>query len=418
MATDLNVRGVEAREPMTPTEVVTQAFDALRRRDWPAFLAMVHPDDVGEKRQDALGMLILVAERRRAGQETGGGFNPQDVDITAHLGSVGATSAHYFHATIAELAALSSSEFFLRWCDAAYRTPPATSINDVPSLARRIVGELVQGNRAEVVYRRELRSQEGDDLYITLPGSVELRVLEQVNGQWRLHLNHELADVDITGMFAEFDLMSTRPLRRHVTTRNDSGPPMHLASIPDPSKVLRDAFDGLSRHDWPSLATLVDSERLMDFQEDEIASMVAELSPHSGNRMDFGGIVVVQTSRDSTPRIRHETDSIVVRVFAGSPTVGALRQLSPGEFFVKWCEAVYGTGLFASGAGIKREIVGHVFEGADRAQVVYSHAHESQSLPYFWTMPFRYSARGWRMLLNEDLGSASQLGLILLESQH
>src|SRR2546430_10964883 len=73
----------------TPTETVRLALTALAQREWGALASLVDSEALESLRQDALGMLILTTEQRLAGQEVGGGYNPNEVVIAEHLHPVG-----------------------------------------------------------------------------------------------------------------------------------------------------------------------------------------------------------------------------------------------------------------------------------------------------------------------------------------
>src|SRR5207245_6005046 len=138
--------------------------------------ALVHPDALASLRQESLGLVILMTEQRLAGQEASGGYNTREVVIEHHLGDVGHEKASPFinGPTLAELAALSAVDFFVRWCDAVYGPGPQRDpMREVVELQRRMIGEVTDGDSlAQVLYRRESRHVDMGELKIDLPGRV------------------------------------------------------------------------------------------------------------------------------------------------------------------------------------------------------------------------------------------------------
>lgn len=100
--------------------------------------------------------------------------------------------------------------------------------------------------------------------------------------------------------------------------------------------------------------------------------------------------------------------------FRGSPTIGELARLSPASFFIRWSEAVHGeAGPPFDDQYDRRQVVGYVFEGPDRAHVLYRSTHQYPEARHIQRMPLNHSAGTWRMLLNDDIWSPSLLSLRL-----
>lgn len=402
----------------SPEQVVDSAFRAIARRDWTALRDLMDPATVDLARQENLGMLILVAEQRRAGEDAGGGYNPRDVVIADHIATVGSVRAPRFgNATIAELAALSPAEFYVRWLDAAYTADRAGMIDDIVDRTRSIVGSVAVDDSAWVVYRKDARWQEGDLAHITTPGSPEILPLRRADGRWRILPNFELAHgPDITGMWDDSPGRDLRaPARREVQHRPAvrAGPPRHADAVPSPIVVVDSAFDALGRNDWPRFAMLVDSRRLADFQIRAIQQLVAMLSfqkmrsandsgPFMSGGVMLGGADLAKAGN------KH------VDIMRGRPTIDELRRLSPTEFFLRWCEVAYS----APSSGeprVERHYLGTVFEGEDQAHVLYRTSAFTFDLPaQVVRMPLRYADGHWRILLNEETDGESTLAMRFL----
>lgn len=105
-----------------------------------------------------------------------------------------------------------------------------------------------------------------------------------------------------------------------------------------------------------------------------------------------------------------------VPVFPGTPTLAELARLSPADFFVRWCQAVYEVAPEKGPGGgkteLQREVVGEVLESPMLAHVLYrSDGSREQPWP-IKRMPLRRSAQGWYLLLNDDLGWSIDLGML------
>jgi hypothetical protein len=402
----------------SPEQVVDSAFRAIARRDWVVLRDLMDPTTLDLARQENLGMLILVAEQRRAGEDAGGGYNPQDVIIADHIATVGSVRAPRFgNATIAELAALSPAEFYVRWLDAAYTPDRAGMIEDIVDRTRSIVGSVTVGDSAWVLYHKDARWQEDDLAHITTPGTPEILPLRRANGRWRILPNFELAHgPDITGMFEdhpEGDLPA--PARREVQHQPiiRAGPPRHADAVPSPIVVVDSAFDALARKDWPRFTTLVDSRRLAAFQLRAIQQLVALLSlqkmrsANDSGPFTSGGVMIGGADLEKAGSER-------VDIMRGRPTIDELRRLSPAEFFMRWCEVAF-SAPSSGDPRVERHYLGTVFEGEDHAHVLYRSSAFVFDLPaQVVRMSLRYADGHWRILLNEETDGESTLAMRFL----
>ena len=399
----------------SPTQVVDSAFHAIARRDWTVLRDLMDPSALELARQEHLGMLILVAEQRRAGHEVGGGYNPREVIIADHIATVGNTKAtHFGNATIAELAALTPAEFYVRWLDAAYAPGRADGVEDIVDRVRTIVGSLTVDDTAWVVYRKDDRWQENDVVHVTTPGSPEILSLRRADGRWRILPNFELAHgPDITDMFDDRGGHRVQaPTRREMTDRPSAsaGRPRHSDAVPSPITVVDSAFDALTANDCSRFTALVDRQRLVDFQSRAIQQLVTMLAFEK-----------IRSANDSQPEFAIALtlgDSDVtkagqerVEIMSGHPTIDELRHLSPTAFFTRWCEAVYRS-FQPSDVKVTREYLGTIFEGQDVAHVLYRSSAVTFDLPAaVMRMPLRYADGHWRLLLNGELDEGSVLAM-------
>ena len=400
-----------------PEQVVDSAFHAIARRNWSGLAELMAPEAFDRARQEHLGMLILVAEQRRAGEKVGGGYNSDQVVIADHIATVGSTKAVRFgNATIAELAALPPDEFYVRWLDAAYAPGRANGVEDIVDRERIIIGSVTAGDTAWVVYREDDRWQEGNLVHVMTPGSPDILPLRRVAGRWRILPNFELAHgPDITGMFDESRMPRLpAPTRRVVEDRPfaRAGSPRYADAVPSPVVVVDSAFDALARKDWSRLTMLVDSRMLADFQSRQIQELVALLTMQKirAAKDSPSGMTIGLTLGDSNVAAAGNER---VEVMRGHPTINELRRLPPAEFFVRWCEAAYGSAS-SGDAPVERQYVGSVFEGEDIAHVLYRSSVVTFDLPaQVMRMPLRYADGHWRILLNDEIGGRFALAMAL-----
>ncbi|HEY2854870.1 MAG TPA: hypothetical protein VGJ18_18570 [Gemmatimonadaceae bacterium] len=411
----MNARTTSAQQ--VPEQVVDSAFRAIARRDWTVLRDLMDTSALTSARQEQLGMLILVAEQRRAGKRVGGGYNPQDVVIADHIATVGRTKARRFgNTTIAELAALSPAEFYVRWLDAAYAPGRADAVEDIVDRGRTIIGGLTMMDTAWLLYRRDMQWQQGVVAHATTPGFPEILPLVRKDGRWRILPNFELTHgPDITGMWDDSRASRMQaPTRREVAQNpvSRAGPPHHVDAVPSPTDVADSAFGALARKDWAHLATLVDSQRLVEFQAREIQELVAMLALQKmrrANNSQSAGMVVLSLGDSNVASARNER----VDIMKGRPTIGQLQRMSPPEFFRHWCEAAY---VSPSPSDIRvRQYLGTVFEGEDLAHVLYRFSTFTLDQPMqVMRMPLRYSDGHWRIMLNEEIGGMSALSMRML----
>ena len=399
----------------SPEQVVDSAFRAIARRDWKVLRDLMDPTALDLTRQEHLGMLILVAEQRRAGQKVGGGYNPREVVIADHIATVGSVRAPRFgNATIAELAALTPVEFYVRWLAAAYAPDRAGTIDDIVDRTRSIVGSVTVDDSAWVVYRKDARWQEEDLAHITTPGLIEILALRRGGGRWRILPNFELAHgPDITSMFNDSAGDLPAPRRREVQHAPviRAGPPRHAAAVPPPTVVLDSAFGALARNDWPRFATLVDSQRLADFQVRSLQLLVPMLELRKMRSKDGDSQPMTSGGFSLGDADVEKAGKEHVDVMPGRPTIDELRHLSPAAFFMRWCEGVYGAPP-SGNASVERRYLGTVFEGEDRAHVLYRSSAFTFDLPgQVMMMSLRYSEGHWHILLNEETAEESALAM-------
>ena len=401
----------------SPEQVVDSAFRAIAGRNWIALRELMDSSALTSARQEQLGMLILVEEQRRARQRVGGGYNPQDVVIADHLATVGNVKAPRFGKTIAELAALSPADFYVRWLDAAYAPGRANAVEDIVDRTRIIIGSLTAGDTAWVLYRKDSQWQEREIAHVTSPGSVEILPLRRLDGRWRILPNFELAHgPDITDMFDDSPMRrrQSAPTRREVTQRPVSrpGPPRYANATPSPTLVVDSAFEALARRDWPRLAMLVDSQTLMEFQARALQELVVMLKfqkMRSGNSRSTM-MTFFSLGDSDVANARQER----VDLMQGHPTIGQLESLSPAEFFERWCEAAYASPS-PTDVRPERHYLGIVFEGEDLAHVLYHSSNIVFDQPaQVLRMPLRFSDGHWRIQLNEEIGDFSALSMRFL----
>ncbi len=413
---------------VTPTQVVDSAFAALTRRDWPRLASLIHPTALDDLRQETLGLIILVTEERKAGRE-GGGYNPRDVVIADHLPQNGSENFPQFpgRPTISELASLSSGQFFVRWCAAVYRSDSdGDLVSEVLGLQRRMIGEVREEDTlAHVLYRRESRHVEMGQLFIDLPGRVMVMPLKRVQDGWKLLLNDDLGwSVDFMQILHTHPIWSAHRLKRTTRIAPQATQLPTTPGQPGPAETVRKAFAAFQSRDWRGLATFVDSERLAAFQREELGYLVAWFNSKTARaQATREGISVFMLSyEDSLPpeAMVAQVAAEKVSIFSGAPTLGELAHLSPVDFFVRWCQAVYEVDPEKGPGGgkteLRREVIGEVLESPVLAHVLYrSDGRYKQPWP-IGRMPLKRSASGWRLLLNDDIGWSIDLSMLLNQS--
>src|SRR6266851_5610407 len=110
---------------MTPIQTVEAAFDAFTHSDWRTLVSLVHPDALAAFRADQLGSAVGYTTIRLDPrmQHRNIGFTPSDFVTADAIQRVKAFRLEEFPGApmVGELAALSPSDFFVRWCEAAFR---------------------------------------------------------------------------------------------------------------------------------------------------------------------------------------------------------------------------------------------------------------------------------------------------------
>lgn len=408
----------------TPSQAVDSAFAAFARRDWPTVAELVNPTALDSLRQESLGLIILMAENRLAGREETG-YNPGEVVIADHVPRVGSERVPQFpgNPTIAELASLSPTQFFIAWCGTVFRTDSGNDpMREVVSLQRRIIGEVQEGDSiAHVVYRRESRQIDMGELFIDLPGRMVEMPLKRVSDRWTLLLNDDIGwTVNFMEALGPEPRYRTQPLKRTV---RQHPPPESTRSLgvarERPEQTVRAGFAALKRHDWQSLAATVDPNRLRSFQRAELAYLIAWThSKESRAQAARQGINIFILSYDDdslSPETIAQVANVKIPIIPNSPTIGELAQLTPSDFFARWCEGAYRPDSEDKGQGLAdmpREVVGAVFESETRAYVLYRYG-TPRRLESVDLMPVNRIGDGWGILLNEDIGDPSLFALRL-----
>jgi hypothetical protein len=409
-----------------PTQTLETAFAVAARRDWPALAMLVHPSALDSLRQESLGLIILMTENRLAGKK-GGGYNPGEVVISEHLPRIGTERIPQFpnDPTIAHLAALSPTAFFVSWCAAVYRPASAESpVREVVGLQRRIIGAVPEGDTlAHVLYRRESRYIEMGELFIDLPGRVTEMPLKRADNRWLLLLNDDFGwTVDFMEALAPERPFPITDLKR--TTR--IARPSSVPSMPrdgarqQPLEVVNIAFSAFERGDWTALAATVHPDRLASFQREVLAYLVAwtssrDAAAQAAHKGMAGFFLMYDDSLP--PESVAEVADVKIPAFPDEPTIGELARLSPSQFFAGWCQATYGgesdkTSRSQVGT-VRREMVGQVLEDDTLAHVLYRSGSHYRSAGQVQRMPVKRLGDGWGLLLNDDIGEITLFMLLL-----
>jgi len=174
---------------MTPTQTVQTGFDAFARSDWRTLASLIHPEALTAFRTDQLGSAVGYVLLRTDAQMRNRNISIRPADFVspdAIERSKDLPVAEFPGApTIGELAALSLSDFFVRWCEAAFRNRerPWPAIQQV---GRQIIGELMEGDTlAHVLYRQQVES-------IWIAGKLDVMSLKRVQGHWLMLLNDDV----------------------------------------------------------------------------------------------------------------------------------------------------------------------------------------------------------------------------------
>jgi hypothetical protein len=371
-------------------------------------------------RQDALGMLILTTEQRLAGENVGGGYNPNEVVIADHLPRVGSQPLNGLrnHPTIAKLAALSPREFFIEWADAAYN--PRTQddpVREVVDLYRRIIGEIAENaGTSHVVYRCESRHVDMSELKINLPGRVMIMPVVRRRDGWRVKFNDDIGwSIDFGHVvFPKGHRLSRIEVPPRVVPPEPPPPRRErVTASPTPVEVVESAFAAFNGHDRDALSALVHPEVLRSFQQEQLSYFVVWIESREARaQTKREGMTAFMLSYEESlsPEAIAQVAELEVPLLPQSRRIGDLARLTPAEFFEVWCRAAYGTQGQGSGSGkrnLDRRVIGQVFEGEDLAHVLY----RTPRLYAADRMPLKWSAKGWRIMLNNDIGWRVDLSL-------
>lgn len=399
-----------------PTQTLQGAFEALAQRDWQSLVDFVDPKALDSLRQENLGLAILKAEQVQAGKEPSGGYNPREVVIADHLAKVGAQQVPGFpnHPAVAELAALSSRDFFIRWCQAAYGSSAQRDpVDEVPGLYRRILGSVTEGpDLAQILYRREVRGVDMGKPYVSLPGRVTVMPMRRTDDKWLLSLNDDVGESWYFEPFPHRDFpvpVMRDPLPpRIIPPAPPPTSPERLAARPDPAAVVRTGFAAFGRADWTALAGIVDEGQLRSFQDQQLAYLAAwpEMrdAKARAKASGIGATMFVFEDSLSSAAIKRVYD-LTIPGFPQSLPVGKLAALSPAEFFAEWCKVAYGVKDRGLKRNVQRDVLGQVFESDTMAHVLYR--------ADWWYAPrvmsLKWSHGSWKILLNDDIGWTGDL---------
>jgi len=414
-----------------PTQTVQAAFAALAQRDWLALANIVDPTRLEKFRQEELGFILLwarqkdsIAEAKR--QERPWSLSGRDSVSPETVAKVGHVQVPAFPGspTVAQLAAIPPAEFFARWCGVAYGADAERDpVQEVVGLERRTIGQVLEGDTmAHVLYRRESRHVDMDELKIDLPGRVMEMPLKRSGRRWLLLLNDDLGRAwDLLGLFQEshgYRLGTSRQTTRAAPTTPTPPNPEAVKARPGPTETVQAAFGAFERRDWQALASLVHPDRLASFQSEQVAYLIAWTgSKEARAQATREGAAFMMSYDDSLSSDAMATVADVkVEAFSHGATIGELARLSPSAFFTRWCEAAYGAnpkkGPGQVKLGLKREVIGEMFEDDTLAHVLYR-----TDLWYsVRRMPLKYSSAGWRLLLNDDIGWSIDLSMVLAGS--
>lgn len=401
---------------LSPAQTLHNAFAAVARRDWQTLADFVDPKALDSLRQDGLGLTILQAQQVQAGKDPSGGYNPQDVVIADSLARVASEHVPGFptNPTIAELAALSSRDFFIQWCQSAYGSGARA---EIPNLYRRVIGSVTEGaDHAYVLYRREVRGVDNGKPYASLPGDVAVMSLRRSDKKWLLSFNHDL------GWSVDFEPFPRRdfPLRvsheslpaRVVPPVPDAPSRERLAAQPEPAAVVRAVFAAFNRADWTALATLVDEGQLRSFRDQQIVRLALwpEMREASARAKASGmGATVFMFNDSLSAGEIQKVSTLRVPGFPPSLPLGKLAALSPADFFAEWCKVAYGV----KGTGLKtdtrRDVLGQVIESDTVAHALY----RAERWYAVQVMSLKWSHGGWKILFNDDIGWIGDLDMVL-----
>lgn len=420
-----------------PDEVVRSVIRTVENHDWKGLADLVDPDRLVEFRRRELGMLVEWAQRREeiaAAIRDRGGYGMSGIDSLTDemITAVADVPVKTFSGsqTIGRLASLTPKQFFIEWCVAAERKDRTDELpRGMIDAKRQVVGgTTVSDTQAYVIYRQEVHSAWGTVFYIDQPGRPFVMPLKRSAGSWRVLLNE-----DVVGHLSFSDVLpidfpkrgglgrSPRTERR-VTPRPEL-PPGSPRARRTASDAASAAFQALERGDYRAVALLVHPKMLADFQRMQIQQIVMWASTRDQQAQESTMLMVdLETVTDDVIK---QFANVRVPIFRDSPTIGQLAAASPVDFFAMWCEVVFGRGAAAllgepPEEFRPRRIIGEIAEGSALAHVLYE---PGSSFRYDdrWRvtrMPMMRAGDDWGLLLNDDIGERTILGLHLMLLDH
>src|SRR5712664_991605 len=387
-----------------PTQTLQRAFDALARRDWQALAEFVDPKALDSPRQESLGLTILMAEQVQAGEDPSGGYNPREVVIADDLAKVGGQRVPGFRnsPSVAELAALSSHDFFVRWCEAVDGSyTQLDPVSERAGLYRRIVGSVTEDRGlAQVLYRREVRGIDMGKLHVGLPGRLAVMPLTLIDKHWRLSFNDDFGwSVDFRPFpRRDFPFPVTHPALPPRVVPPAPNPPssQRVSARPDPASVVEAAFLAFDRADWTALAGTVDDDELRTFHDRQIAYFASwPAMKNATAKAKLSGVGFVMFSYDDSlpaDAIRQVAD-VTIPGFPSSLPIGKLAGLSAAGFFETWCKAAYGRRIVGLKTNLQSRVLGQAFDSDNLAHVLY----RTDRWYDVKVMSVRWSRDGWKI---------------------
>ena len=411
----------------TPSETVLTAFKAVHEHDWAGLARLVDPERLEQFRRDELGMLLEWARRReeieasvRAGR--GYGMNRDTLTPEAIAAVANVPVATFRNTpTFGHLAALTPGQFFVEWCIASeHRSGNLHRASNRIDYQREVVGTIVvDDSMAYVIYRQEMRTISDNVLYIDQPGEAHVMPLKRAAGNWLLLLNQE----DIVGHMSFPDVLpipafrdvpawdhSRVPTEKRVRPALPQLPPGSAPARRSASTVAAAAFDAVEQGNWKALAALVHPNTLTEFRERQLQFVVMWVNTRADRlQATKEGVQMFMWSMDTlTDEMIKTVADVPLPVFADSVTVGQLAAMSPADFFVKYCEAVYADDEFRVSDvadGQHRRILGEIPEGETLAHVLYA-PRPGYRFTDPWKvmrMPIMRTGDDWGILLNDDI---------------
>src|SRR3989475_7633459 len=187
----------------------------------------------------------------------------------------------------------------------------------------------------------------------------------------------------------------------------------HLPAQLSPAQTGQTPLAAAARRDWGSLAALVHPDAMDSLRQESLGLMILMTEEREAGQEASGGYnpgeVVIE---QHLSRVGHERAA----PFLHSPTLGQLAALPAADFFVRWCEAVYGPGPqrdeVREVVGLERRMIGEVTEGDTLAHVLYRRESRHVDMGELkidlpgrvMVMPLKRVGGRWLLLFNDDLG--------------